>query len=359
MSNEQVFLILPLQGAVLNDDVKVSSDLDIIKGSYNDKIRKITNLINADKETTEDMLMHMIKSRSNDFTQSPILVYKTKLNDISYFRDCVIISYYLTSVLNVTYWAKVFPKYKIDLVNYMFTKKDRIGEFRVDTREKNNHILVCNKSCTDYICYPLNFNYECNYELDWLKEDSNKEIIKEIIELIYKKDDLSKRFLRALRFFQKAILTEKEKTCFSNEIKSDEILLLHIVLECLLIKNSFDEGNSFKIRKYVSKAININGYKSNNIFNLIKDMTGNRGQYVHEGKYYVEGNDKRSKILDMADEELDDYMHNKDSIKYITNLDLFKIIVAKVWVENTVELSKLPDSCYNEKTWFDKIEKNI
>ncbi|SMC19864.1 hypothetical protein SAMN02745134_00948 [Clostridium acidisoli DSM 12555] len=359
MNSNENFLILPLQGAVLNEDVNVFSDLYIINGNSDAKIDKISNLMNSDRETVKKMLMHMINSRSNDFLKSPVLVYKTKLKNINLFRDYVLIAYYLIAILNAVYFAYVYPKNKIDLVSYMFTKKDRLEEFRVDIRKKNNHVLICNDFCKNFMCYPLNFNYECYHELDWINKNNNKNTIKEVLDIIYKNDDLSKRFLRGFRFFQKAILTEKEATCFNNEIKSDEILLLHIVLECLLIKDTFAKNNSLKIRKYISRIITLNDYKSKDVFNLIRNMTTSRGQYVHEGKYYKESNDKLSRILYMSDEEIDNYMKNKDSINNIPNLDLFKIVVAKVLIDNTIEISKLSDNCYNETTWFDKVEKVI
>ena len=125
-------------------------------------------------------------------------------------------------------------------------------------------------------------------------------------------DELTHRFLRAIRFFAKGIDVKSNHSFFEED--SDAILYLNIAIESVLLNNQEEGNKSRKIKGRLSRLGQLNGTDIESTKKIIGKMIQARGGYVHEGlEYYSKF--QRDNFGNRTKEELDD-------------LDLFKKIIA-------------------------------
>ncbi|MCC2707603.1 HEPN domain-containing protein [Intestinibacter bartlettii] len=307
------FIVLPMQGAVIKEDF-ISKSFSIIMGSFEEKVQKLSQILNwNDYEETKSRMNHIKRTSNDDFFTHPLLICETPIEGIignKYFVK------YINNIMNVIYWGNIFPDNELNIIKYVMSKDYDTTEYRYDMREKNKHFFISfNK---DYKRCPVGFEYSFDYELDWVKD--NIDIINKFLDIWTDRNKLFLRLKNSMNLFSKAIFLEsqqKEEIIYNSFI-SDSLLFLHTTLECLILKDSDEDNKSLRIRKCVDK--NLKDYKINddynNMFDFIKYITNIRGRYVHQGTIYAEQNN-RDIFNENEKEKLTDFVH-------------FKIIVAKM-----------------------------
>ncbi|WP_415285521.1 hypothetical protein [Clostridium perfringens] len=339
------FICLPMQGSVIDKDF-VGDSIKIIRGSFEDKKKKLMNILNWSENDIQAMMGHLKKTSNEDFFVSPLIIYDDNEEfDVQQYLKYIYNIKYLNNIVDVIYWSNVYPKNKINILEYIFIKKNEINEYRPDMRKINKHFLIADE--TDYKRFPLNFKYSFDYELDWIQY--NKETLEKFLGLSKEYDSLVMKLKNAIEFFYKAILFDSEykENMFNITLKSDVILFLHTSLECLILKGSNENDKSLSIRKCVKKNIrnfNLNeGYTD--MFDFIKYVTNVRGKYVHQGIKYKEKNSKD--------------MLSCNSDKKLTDFEHLKIITAKMIVKCMEIICEIKNSNLSEDDYEEEYFKRL
>ncbi|NWL87469.1 hypothetical protein DMN77_07615 [Paenibacillus sp. 79R4] len=287
------WIILPLLNAEATKSIKISDYISILVGKREEKLRELTQIIGLELHEAESRFVHTEKSRSPNFFKDPLLVIKINHQHRIVNENAVAIAYYAVNFINVLYWGYVTPNHKVE------------SSFRLLRGERehvNQHAVIQNVNGSNWGHRPLNFEYNCNFNLDWLNEKVHGERLSDLMNLIsfkYEQNGLSDRFLRGIRFFVRGINVKSGNRFFDAE--SDAILLLNIASECVLIKSQEEGSKSRKIKGRLSKLGNIEevGIESRKL--IIKRMSNLRGSYVHEGlsnnvKSFLDGEEKLTEL---------------------------------------------------------------
>ena len=68
------FICLPMQGSVIDKDF-VGDSIKIIRGSFEDKKKKLMNILNWSENDVQAMMGHLKKTSNEDFFVSPLIIY--------------------------------------------------------------------------------------------------------------------------------------------------------------------------------------------------------------------------------------------------------------------------------------------
>lgn len=342
------YICLPMQGAVISNDLEYRN-MHIIRGTYDEKKEKLERILGWNSDESVFRMEHIVNTTNRDFFNRPLFIYKdNEPMMIESWLKYVFKIKYVNNFVDAIYWANIYPSSKIDIVQYMFTKRKEINEYRPDMLEENRHFFVCDE--LDWKRFPVNNTYLFDYELDWLA--NNQDIVKKFLEIADDRDNLTLRLKSAMEFFHKAITIEKayKKEKCNITLESDVVLFIHTALECLILKNSDEDNKSLRIRKCVDR--NMKGYNINenynNMFDFIKYITNVRGSYVHQGSTYKEENRK-------------DIFSDSDKGK-LTDLEHLKIICAKIIMKSAdivykIKSENISEQC-SEKEYFVRLRGN-
>ncbi|ETT61794.1 hypothetical protein BSK66_24770 [Paenibacillus odorifer] len=296
------WIVLPLLNAKATQSIKISDYISILAGEREEKLEKLTKIIGIEPHEAASRFVHTEKSRSPNFFNDPLLVIKINHQHRIVRENAVAIAYYAVNFINVLYWGYVAPTHRA---------KGHIRLLRDKREHVNQHTVIQCVKGSNWGHQPLNFEYSCNFNLDWLNEEVHGKRLSDLMNLIsfkYEQNGLSDRFLRGIRFFARGINVKSGNRFFDSE--SDAILLLNIASECVLIKSQKENNKSRKIKGRLSKLGNIEeiGVESRRL--VIERMSNLRGSYVHEGL-----SDNKNSFLD-GEENL-------------TELEAYKKIVAR------------------------------
>jgi len=296
------WIVLPLLIAEATHSIKISDSISILSGTREDKLRGLTQIIGLELHEVESRFEHTEQSRSPSFFADPLLVIKTNHQHRIVHANAVVTAYYAVNFINLLYWGYVAPTHKVESFKRLLRgRRERV----------NQHAVIQNVNGSNWGHRPLNFEYSCNFNLDWLKEEVHGKRLSDLMNLIsfkYEQNGLSSRFLRGIRFFERGINVKSGNRFFDAE--SDAILLLNIACECILIKSQEERNKSRKIKGRLSKLGNIEGVSVESRRLIIERMSSLRGSYVHEG------------LSDNVNSFL-------DSEEKLTELEAYKKIVAR------------------------------
>ncbi|MBL7086775.1 MAG: hypothetical protein ISS28_06740 [Candidatus Cloacimonetes bacterium] len=271
------FIILPLNKASISENIFINPNTFIIEGDRNYKISYIANIVGVEFDEMDDRLSHTEKTRSPNFFDNPILIHKIthQYNIVNRFSTHY--SFYSTLLINLIYFSKIYPSNQNNILDQSYNSRHF---------ENNSHVVVQCKN-QNWVHNPLRFDYKCDFNLDWIKDQENKNLFNKLIKLLSPDPiqvNLNKRFLRALRFFNKGINVNKLGNTI--ECESDAIFYFNISIECMLLKAN-ERYKSRKIKTRVPKLLDDIDFESSYINEVLNSVITARGDYVHQGKHYV------------------------------------------------------------------------
>ncbi|MCK8489253.1 HEPN domain-containing protein [Paenibacillus sp. MBLB2552] len=287
------WIVLPLLNAEATQSIKISDDISILAGNREEKFGELTQIIGLEMHEAESRFVHTEKSRSPDFFKDPLLVIKINHQHRIVHENAVAIAYYAVNFINVLYWGYVPPTHKIKSFKLLLNGK---------REHVNQHIMIQSVNGSNWGHRPLNFEYNCHFNLDWLNDKVHGKRLLDLMSLIsfvYEQNGLTDRFLRGIRFFVRGINVKSGNRFFDAE--SDAILLMNIASECVLIKSQEERNKSRKIKGRLSKLGNIEEVDIESRKRIIERMSNLRGSYVHEGLYnnvnsFLDGEEKLSEL---------------------------------------------------------------
>lgn len=328
------YIILPMDGSIVNKDISINNDMHIIVETKDEPIiSKITNILKVDEEIVERMVENM-NNMKVDFFDHPIFIYNDKNSKNMYtIQTKRYITKFITYIVNLLYFRNEYPKSKIDIGLCVLMKQNYKGNFRPDLRKKNKFLVLVDES--DYKRIPLEYESKFNFELEWISNIDGIHFEK-MLEIMKDDDNLSRRIRVSSKFFYRAISNDD----FS---RSEKLIFLHTALECLILKDSNEQNKSFKVRKYISETCNTEINENfDDMFNFIKYMTKSRGKYLHAGEEYKENNSRTIYDIDEGVDKEED-------------LNVFIIIVSNVILESINIAIDIKKDTKNSKENYEKI----
>nr|WP_261800534.1 HEPN domain-containing protein [Paenibacillus sp. PAMC21692] len=284
------WIMIPLIDAELGKSIEINKSAFVIAGDRADKINEISHLVGIDSKELTTRTEHTENSRSPDFLHDPLLMLKTTHQQQIVQRSAESIAFYAVNFLNVLYWGHIFPKFTASRFNVLNLHKKR---------HINQHLVIQNINGSRWGHRPIQFDYSCKFELDWLNDDVMKERFGQLMRLNhinFKHNELSERFLRGIRFFVRAIYTKNNNRFFDME--ADRILLLNIATECVLLQQN-EELKSAKLKRRLARLGDLEDLRLKDRKDIIYRMTGLRGGYVHEGVLLYEVNNSSRNDKDL------------------------------------------------------------
>jgi hypothetical protein len=295
------WVILPLNHSIISEKIEVNKDICVIGGTREEKIDYLCHIIGINKHDGYQRFSHTETSRSPNFFSYPLLVIKIKHLANFVYQNSTILAYYAVNFLNLLYWAYVHPQHRIP--RFKLTQKTAKEEI-------NQHLVIQTKNQSNWRHRPLDFVYTCPFNIDWLDDEAIKKKYIDLLSLVLSSkydNELTLRFLRAVRFFTRSISINTNNQYFENY--SDSILYLNIAAECVLLKNG-EKYKTKKITRRLTHFVQSDDFDRKECLRIIKKMCKARGEYVHEGVHYFES-------------AFDEKTHQK------TELEFFKTISAR------------------------------
>ncbi|GGM28184.1 hypothetical protein GCM10011351_12610 [Paraliobacillus quinghaiensis] len=343
------WVIFPLVNATLGSTINISDGIYIVGGEEEDILEQLHGITKLPLRELEGRFEHTIRTRSSAFISHPVMAIKKHHQFSSVNRMASDSVFYAISILNVLYRAKIYPQYENTRISLAMSKLLRN---RGDSRELdkiNKHITVHGEKNWRHI--PINFNYTCNFNLEWLKQAEYKSRFIELYNWTQNRDDIEElkvRFLRALKFFIKAMNFGKIHNSFDSE--SDTVLYLNISAEVMLLKKNEDKRNvrKDKLTFLLDNLVNVNSDQKESFENVCKS----RNEFVHDGLEYIDDYFYRN--------ELDPFINDA---KGKTDLDIFiKVIatlISKADLYIEFALNNKKHSNFNVKeSWFNLLKES-
>ncbi|CAM3275759.1 hypothetical protein HP548_12595 [Paenibacillus taichungensis] len=328
------WIVIPLLNAEATESIEISDNISIVVGEREEKMRALSQIMGLELREVISRFVHTEKSRSTDFFKDPLLVIKINHQRRIVHENAVEIAYYTINFINVLYWGYIAPTHKAGNSKYFL---------RGERKQVNQHVVIQCVNDSNWGHRPLNFEYNCQFNLDWLNGNAYGSKLASLMNLIsfsYEQNGLTNRFLRGIRFFVRGINVRSGHRFFDAE--SDAILLLNIASECVLIKSQKERNKSRKIKGRLSKLGNIEEVSIESRKLIIEHMINLRGSYVHEGH----------------SNNVDPYMDGKEKL---TELEAYKKIVGR-FLSDAFELTEkcrsqaVLDGKDIEEIWFQSFQ---
>lgn len=272
------WVVVPLINASLTNTVKISDNLVILAGNREEKIKQLSDIVGIDYEKMLWRCEHTEDSRSADFFVDPLLLICIN-HTIEYaYRVAVVTTYYSIIMLQLLYWANIYPNHRN---RFLFRPAG-------NEREINRHLAI-HPPNDNWRHQPLNFNYECDFNLDWLDNAKIKDNYVKLFSLLNEKyfgEEVVNRFIKAMNFFDRGLNVNGGNRYFDEKL--DAILQLVIATEVLFVKDR-DEKKTSKVVKCLSKLGDIDGTSEKKRRKLVREMCNIRGEYVHSGMNFYYG----------------------------------------------------------------------
>lgn len=319
------FIIVPLEKTEISSMVNIDNSVFIINGNKEKKINELSRIIGLSEKESFFRFNHTEQSRSPNFFKYPLLVIKIKDYHDTVCKRADEIVFYAFNFLYVLYYAFVYPKNQ---------KKEKLIFKKWEEEIPNRHIVI-QTSGENWNHRPLVSQHNFHFDLDWLNKKEYQNNFLDLLKLLdfrLYRDDLTKRFFRAIRFFIRSLTVE------NFEGLSDSILYLNIAAECLLLKSQEERNKSRKVKGRLSRHGDLDELNTQDRKSIIEKMIKARGKYVHEGAGYKEFRDN----------------DHKNETK-LSEVDLFKKILAKLLSKSFIEIER----CLNESKRLEKPLEDI
>ncbi len=275
LNKQTYYLLIPINGARLSFDIHFNS-FYFIAGTQEEKENKIHQITKVGKNKIRSFIEHTQKSRSKDFMESPMLIYR-----IDNLYENVYKNASLTS-------QKIFQIIK--LMVYKLETEEDFYEQASSWCEDNYHVGIIGKE--DWQQGHGNWwnLIRCRYSLDFLTNHNNQ---KDFINLVntfvteQRSDELYYKFSNALELFEKSL---EQYENFRDSTLS--IMLIFSATESL-ITEGYNE-KSLRLSVIWPRLVNITNKTQKELSVLIRDTYLKRNDFVHSG--YLLTNSEKSHL---------------------------------------------------------------
>lgn len=286
------WVVFPLVNATLDDTICLNESIYIIGGDKEHKLNQLVQVTNLPIQELVSRFEHTIRSRSPIFLSHPIIAIKVRHQYSSVNRIASDCAFYAISLLNVMYKAYIYPSYENTEIDFVFRQLIEKGNIS-DYDKLNEHIAIHGEKNWTHI--PINFSYNCNFNLEWLKNEEHMGRFVNLYSWSQETNDvneLKERFLRAIKFFMKSINFGKESNSLDSE--SDSVLYINIAAEVMLLKKNEDKHTRKKKLSFLLEhLVTIEGIAQNSVINKV---CKSRNEFVHDGLDYIDDYFYRNEI---------------------------------------------------------------
>jgi hypothetical protein len=273
---EKVFLIIPLKGAWIKSTIDTDY-LAIVKTTFDnfglvpqsfaeiDIVQEVASITGFTEERISRAFNNIKESRAKDFLSCPLLIIKEfgqydVIGNIDY-------SHYILKYLNlfirlIASYNRINPEKK-----YLgWTKADHF--FSIDEKHNYHH-------------YPLREIITLNYDLSFMTDPSNQEILKKIIAIFKTKgtDELQNIYFRSMRFYNSSLSGSE----FSKDAVSQRLLNTLIAAETLMSFSTRGEKKS-KLAHVMIGLAKVKDAKKVLYYKAVIEAYLDRSSLLHSGK---------------------------------------------------------------------------
>lgn len=268
MNAGEHYLIIPIPKARLENIVQFNNYTFIPREwGRSKKIETLCSITDIPLDELEDDVRHTEVSRSPDFMKYNLLVIKIKNQTPFVSYNAELIAKYCIYFLRVIYFSEIH-KITDSLI--------RIFRFSYDYRE-NSHLSILSKESWRKRHSTLNFETECDFDLDFIAEVKYQEIfLKFVNEFIFNLeiDELSLKFLNSIVLFNRSYEQSNDDSL--------KLLLLITAGESLLTQNKNEK--KLRLTALLSRLVKVENSKPYEIAKIIQELYLKRNDFVHAGK---------------------------------------------------------------------------
>lgn len=261
------FLIFPLQGSSLQQDISFSKFHIITKKDESAIIEQISGITGIDKVEVKNLLTHTQKSRSEDFLKSNIM-----LIEIEDQTETVDGSAYKLAQYSVDFFMLIHSAFGME-----YNVLHRAGILE----HENKHVAILSKD--RWRCghgTSQDAHLQCKIDLDFMKEEQYQKIFSSLFDsfaLKNKADDLTYKFINSFLLFSRGMIQRK--------VRHDDslALLLYITaLESLITEGQ--QEKRIRLAVIVPQIICVEGVPSFKLAKIINELYKMRNNFVHAGQ---------------------------------------------------------------------------
>lgn len=263
------WVLFPLNKAYLSSTVRFSN-FAFIAGSYEQKAEVLKKLGKTTIGVAKRRISHVMNTRSLGFVDYPLLAIRIHHQFGHVFHHSRRIAFLSNSILQVIYWAKIYPEYNLPLISQRFNPN--ISE----------HMMVYSNEDTRTKSLPFRFNATCKINLDWISEKENQKILKNLYNIlvnIHELNPLTLRFYKSLIFFKKAIESEEREDMFEGI--GLPLLNLTIAAETILLATQ--DQKRAGLSSLIPRLVKFTDISPEDCSLLVNDIYTWRSEYVHGG----------------------------------------------------------------------------
>lgn len=260
------FLICPLQCSVITEDIVFNNMFFLKKRETDEEFYKaISDCTNLNEEKIKDFLMHTQKSRSKDFLNDNILIFKIENQTDLIKRTAYSIIQDVFNYLRVIYYA-------------VEAQTNFLDEMREHFREENRHVaILSNDDWRKGHGNSFNSNLQIQLNLDFIKDTKNQKLINQMLKKLTfnkERDTLYYLFYNAIVLFNRALIYENSDIEVSN-------LLLLITGESLLTKNQNEKR--LRLSVILPRLVELSKMSHIEVARMVNEQYHDRNDFVHGG----------------------------------------------------------------------------
>lgn len=267
INKEMHYLIFPLQGSGLKEDISFSRFHILTEKNEDDMIEQISDITSIDKIAVMDLLEHTKKSRSKDFLKSNIMIIEIE-----------------NQTENVRYSAYQLAQYSVNflfVIHSAFGMESSIFRKAEVWEEENKHVAILAKD--GWRCghgFNWDAHLQCKLDLDFMEEDKYQEIFDKLFNtfaLRNEKDDLAYKFMNLFILYSRGIVQRR--------IQNDDslaLLLFITALESLITEGQ--QEKRIRLAAIIPKLISIDGITAFELATTIDELYKDRNNFVHAGQ---------------------------------------------------------------------------
>lgn len=275
------FLIVPMQKSSLEEDI-VFDDFLLLKKrpSESEYVTDISDLLNLSKDKVKQMINHTHNSRSKDFLNDNIIIFKIK-DHTSYIKT------YATSIM-----TEIFSFIRI-IYFYTESSTSFFQSHLAYWNNENKHVLILSdedwRNGHGYRGETPNF--VLNYDLNFLKDKDNQKLLNKFVDtfsLNKRKDALIRLFHNAIQLFDSAIKFENQDIDIYN-------ILMMTTAETLITQG--ENEKRLRISAIIPRIVDHSNLNNFQIAKIISAFYLRRNSFVHGGESQSNTDSDDYKIL--------------------------------------------------------------
>lgn len=275
------YLIFPLQGSGLKNDIEFSEFHFIIEKDEPEIFKRIASITGISERDVTSFLEHTKASRSPDFLKDNLVVFRME-NQTSY-------------VNRRAYRAAQHIIYYLYLIHTAFVMETSIFRLAYGWTQDNGHVaILAQDNWRQGHGFSWQARLKCELDIDFLNEERYQKLFSDLydtFQLGKDADDLTQKFLNALILFNRGI---HQRHFFKDDSLA---LLLYLTAAESLLTESHNEKR-LRLCAILSRIACIDKITQSMLANTLNDLYLKRNNFVHAGESaYFDSEDRQLDLL--------------------------------------------------------------